>query len=291
MGVISGVGVREEPSVDGYLRGQIWNRPAPEPGEWILFRLQHYDRFAAPFSFVGADLINQSAAPAPLYNSSGIALDVADPALPFPFVGAVYQGARVYIQGLGLDIEGSPRLYPPPAERIDVPWVFKEAADRLLNQNDSSVRLNNGVLGFKLKDLTDTLAEEECRIVFSSRVYGITSPVAREGNALVPAYQYSMQYAEEFIAAYEEEELTYLDVIEEDRLVDNANSARVRLFAAAPAISLQATGTEFISSFILNIRDRALSRSEIVLVKPSDSMPIPPPSWGGVYTESFEVLV
>jgi hypothetical protein len=41
MGVVSGVGVREEPSADGYLRGQLWNRPRVSDLGFVIFRIQH----------------------------------------------------------------------------------------------------------------------------------------------------------------------------------------------------------------------------------------------------------
>lgn len=41
MGVVSGVGVKEEPLADGYLRGQIWNRQRKRADSYLCFKLIH----------------------------------------------------------------------------------------------------------------------------------------------------------------------------------------------------------------------------------------------------------
>lgn len=57
MGVVRGVGVREEPLADGYLRGQVWNRPQrPNDFEWLIFETimdyQYADRWGLPLSAI-----------------------------------------------------------------------------------------------------------------------------------------------------------------------------------------------------------------------------------------------
>jgi hypothetical protein len=45
MGAIPGVGIVQEPRVDGYLRGQVFNRPQPRRGEWVLFSIVYFPPF------------------------------------------------------------------------------------------------------------------------------------------------------------------------------------------------------------------------------------------------------
>jgi hypothetical protein len=191
VGVILGVGVDKEPRAKGYLHGQLWNRPPETDAEWILFRLQHYNRFCYPYNFASAvQFIDENIAPAPSYDTDGLApnLDASLVYAGAAIEGAVYQNSRAYIQRLTLDLEGSPRLYP--SDRLSVRWEFKQAADQVLaGEGFFAATLNNSVIGFKLADLISELdGDVECRIAFSSRAYIITQEVPfnqGEGRALV----------------------------------------------------------------------------------------------------------
>jgi hypothetical protein len=77
-------------------------------------------------------------------------------------------------------------------------------------------------------------------------------------------------------------------VDEADKLVVASDYQGVRLFASRAEESLYGSGTELISSFILNVADRSLSRDESVITRPIDSLPIPPPSkWTASYNYSI----
>jgi hypothetical protein len=41
VGAIPGVGVEQEHTVDGYLRGQVWNRPQENKKDWVMLRIDH----------------------------------------------------------------------------------------------------------------------------------------------------------------------------------------------------------------------------------------------------------
>lgn len=295
MGVILGVTVREEPSTDGYLRGQLWNRPRTADGEYILFRVEHYNRFSL---FGLADVLGVDTVEDPIYDEDGAIAGIALPENPGRFTenfdriysSAGYQCACVYIQRITeSDPEGYPRLCPPKADRVGIAWVYRAIADRASpSQVDPGIRLNNVVVGFRLKDLIAELdGDQECRIAFSSRTYSIEQviPPHFEGTTLAPSTRVSMQSASKIITTYNEG--PYLDVDQDDELAYGFAS-RVERFAGNAPIGLDATGRDSIYSFILNTVDRSLSRSEVLLARPSDSTPIPLPSWGDVYLYSFD---
>jgi hypothetical protein len=240
--------------------------------------------------------INQDIASAPVYDADGAApsLDVSTVYAGASIEGGIYQNSRAYVQRLGTDLEGSPRLYP--ADRLPVQWEFRRSADQVLSgAGFDAVILHNSVLGFKLADLISQLGgDSECRIAFSSRSYIIeqfTGAQLAEGRALIRSAGVTMQYASRFVTDFEEGQF-FLNVEPIDQLVSANDYQGMRLFAANAPINLYANGTELISSFILNVVDRSLSRSEAILSAPLDSMPIPPPSgWTANYDTSFEDLI
>jgi hypothetical protein len=298
MGVIFGVGVAQEPKADGYLRGQLWNRPSTEPDEWILFRIQSLSRISYPgVSPTGAVFINSQIVPPPAFGEDGLAPSLGLPVLfgDYFFNDAIYECGRAYLQLLSIDPEGYPRLYPPLGARLEATWRAEAGKDG--SSSYSGVLAYNTILGVKLSEIRRQVAEPECRIAFSSRAYLITQDINfnYEGFGLIEAQTISMQKADSFTTDYEEADLVYLAVPENQRLASafkfSGSSPGVQLFAASAPIDTYGQGSELISSFILNLEDLSLSRAEQLLAVPSDSAPIPVPTWNPIpYESSFEAL-
>jgi hypothetical protein len=96
MGIVR---VDKEPTVDGYLRGQVWNRPTAKKGSWLVFEIE----FPANFAFYQQDPKEYLAVEfAGIYQSINPFPSVVPTGGLYPFPGA---GVISFADFAGLQIE------------------------------------------------------------------------------------------------------------------------------------------------------------------------------------------
>jgi hypothetical protein len=146
VGVILGVGVDKEPVADGYLRGQVWNRPHKSSFEWLIFETimdyQYADRWGFPLSAIY--LFDNPITVFQNTDEDGEAIDGAD----------AEAGLSVYFSGVDGALSGGSMIFASTSSNpAKVPALYKASATQIsdLSRPGGAVLFRVGV---RLADIT-----------------------------------------------------------------------------------------------------------------------------------------
>lgn len=150
MGAIPGVEITKEPVAQGYLRGQVFNRPLPRLSGWILFRVVYN-----PLNMPDWVIPSTSSCPDPLI------------VLPSPRdcykLSAHAVSASAYPRG---------RMGEPIGDEIDLDWRYSPAVDAIDYPPGSKVR----TIGLNLADVSVPYLFIEFRRDYSSGEIPVSTP-------------------------------------------------------------------------------------------------------------------